>query len=328
MVYKKYNINKSTNPIDSKCVGESLPLSRSVSLKKQKVEGSRQIWIVAVPLIDVLIINISLALCYAVDVSGHVIRPLPYMPTISELGTRPPTSYIFTFGMTSSSLTTFLLTFFRYKQVSFSRDDCTNSMSVCAGYLSALSKLLLGAFQYHPDFKWLHYSSFISYIFFSYAYILTQVFLTYHTKTTLSTLLVLVRLIIAMLLVVFGALFCAIKLPRFAKLNEPPYNVLQLAQWTYWSLLHTYTLTFMVDFTRIRVSWNIRTSHLPLMTSSIKDGTDSDDCSHELYSGDSDGSSFRNHVDGNSFRNHVIIGRNGSERCQMFGIPPELTTKV
>ena len=126
------------------------------------------------------------------------------------------------------------------------------------------------------------------------------------------------RLIISMLMVIFGVLFCAIKLPEYEKLNHPPYNVAQLAQWTYWTLLNIYTLTFMVDFTKIRVSWNIRTSSYVHHLSSA-DRTVSDEYSHELYSGDSDTSS----------RNHVFVKRNSSfnvkgELC----IPRELTTKV
>ena len=281
------------------------------------MRGARQFWIVLVPLLDVLIVNLSLILCYGVDLTDLNIAPVPFIPRISEIGQNPPTSYIVTFGMTASSLTTFLLVFFRYKQVSFSKDDCSNTMSATVGYLTALSKLLLGAFQYHPHFKWLHYSAFISYVFFSYVYLVTQVFLTYYTKTKFSTLLILTRLVISMLLVVFGLLFCSMKHPKYDKLNRPPYNVAQLAQWTYWTLLNIYTLTFVLDFTNIRVSWNIRTSAPHVRQLTCEEKTDFEEYSHELYSAESESSS----------QTHVVMGRNCSASCD-FGIPRELTTKV
>ena len=144
-------------------------------------------------------------------------------------------------------------------------------------------------------------------------------FLTYYTKTYFSTAVLLTRLIISMLMVVFGVLFCAMNLPQYEKLNHPPYNVAQLAQWTYWILLNIYTLTFMIDFTKIRISWNIRTS--PYVHQLSANGRiTSEEYSTELYCADSDTSSSRN---------HVLIGRHGSPVItREFGVPRDLTTKV
>ena len=320
MVYKKYIVNKGKSKdfenlkSHQSLSGELLPLSQQVSLKDSYEKGKKQVWMVLIPILDVLILNISLVFCYVVELSKDIIPALPYIPSISQIGNKEPSSYIFTFGMTTSSLSTFLIVFFRHKQVAVSHNDCSNTVSATVGYLAAVSRLLVGAFRYHSQFKWLHYSTFISYVIFSYVYITTQVFLTYYTKTLHSTAVLLTRFIIAMLMVVFGGLFCVIKLPQYEKLNQPPYNVAQLAQWIYWTLLNIYTLTFTFDFTRIRVSWNIRTS-TRMHQQPSDNQTTSEEYSHELYCAGSD----------NSFSNHVLIGRHGSP---IFGIPIELTTKV
>ena len=321
MVHRKYTVNKvkkdhtKSSQGRRPCSGESDPLSQQVSVKEGYKNGKKQIWIVLAPVLDVFILNISLIACYVIDLYKGNIPPLPFLPTISEVGSNIPTRYLFTFGITASSLTTFLVVYFRHKQVSFSYDGCSNMISVTAGYLAALSKLLLGAFQYHPTFKWLHYFALIGYVLFSYVYIVSQVFLTYYTKTASSMLVLLIRLVICLLMVVFGGLFCIIQLPQYEKLNHPPYNVAQLAQWTYWTLLNIYTMTFAFEFTRIRVSWNILASqHTHQLTSD--DWTTSEEYSHELYCADSDTSS------------HMVGKHDTSKFKSEFGIPRELTTKV
>ena len=108
-------------------------------------------------------------------------------------------------------------------------------------------------------------------------------------------------------MVVFGVLFCVMKLPEYEKLNHPPYNVAQLAQWTYWTLLNIYTLTFMIDFTKIRVSWNIRTSPLLHRFSSDNHKTPDED-SHKHCSEEVD----------EVTENHVMIERNCSKfECEI-----------
>ena len=282
--------------------GNALALCQRILLKDTYKKGDKLVWIILVPLLDVFFVSLSIIVCYVIDTLKHNIPPPPVIATISELGITAPTSYIFTLGMTTSSLTTFLIVFFRQKQVSFSRDDCSNTISMVVGYLAAVSKLFVGAFRYHPQFSWLHYSAFISYVFFSYTYIVTQVFLTYYTKTVFSTVILMVRLIISMLMVVFGVLFCVIKLPQYEKINQPPYNVAQTAHWIYWSLLNMYTLTFTIDFTKIRLSWNIQMSP-PVHRSTLGDPKPQEKHSSRVLCTEFDAIS----------ENHAVIERYGSD---------------
>ena len=68
-------------------------------------KGKRQLWLLFVPLLDVTILNLSLILCYIIGSHRNHTNPPPRVPFISELGSTPPQSYIFTFGMTATSFT-------------------------------------------------------------------------------------------------------------------------------------------------------------------------------------------------------------------------------
>lgn len=268
MVRKKYNITKNDLSWEkyNSCSGSDLPGNHhhhlTTTLSNNRKQGNdyskRQIWLLIIPLLDVTIVNSSLISCYIIGLFKGQVQPLPSIPYISDLGRTQPQSYIFSFGMASTSFTTFLIVFFRYKQVSFARQGCVNIFSAVLGGLAAISKLVLGCFQYHDDWKWLHYAAFISYIFFSYLFLASQVTLTHHNKTPSSTATLFARLVLALLMIVFGALFCTFMLPTLKHMNCPPYNVAQIAQWIYWTLLNMYIITFLRDFIWIRVSWNVR----------------------------------------------------------------------
>ena len=191
-----------------------------------------------------------------------------------------------------------------------------NPISALFGNLAALSKLMLGAFPYNPKFKWLHYAAFISYIFCSYIFIGTQVFLTYNNRMISSTATLLTRLVLALLLVVFAVMFCIFILPSLQHMNKPPHNVAQIAQWIYWTLLNIYTLTFMRDFIWIRVSWNVRNfSNMQGFT--IAESIAFLDTSHELNSVDSIG----NHSHNLSRQSSIVSSLNQQ-------VPREFTTMV
>lgn len=220
-------------------------------------------FIFLLPLLSVLSSSLSCIVSYLIGLYDKTIKPLPFVPFISDTGNLKPNSSYFTFGMTMSCIINIFIVVFRfyYFQQYFAKHQIINKVSLGFGLALILGKLMVSSFQLSSN-VYLHYTGAALFFFGSCIYMCLQSILTYYYTGKFARVLFYSRVVASVGMFLSVALFFLFMIPKLSKYNRNGENIAQTAEWCFAALKSLYMLTLMYDTWKIDVSVIIKYTHM------------------------------------------------------------------
>lgn len=185
--------------------------------------------------------SLSMLACvvsYAVGIETGQIQPFPFLPYISDTGTKKPQSSIFTLLMVLSCFFLLPLIVLRYYQIQNSHyyidSNKFNKSSLAFGCLLILGKVIVASFQLTSN-RYIHYIGAILYFLSTVLFAGCQVYITYKSlpvgdRTT--KIIFYVRLTLSVIMVISILVLVIFFIPPLTVHNKGGANVAQSAEWT------------------------------------------------------------------------------------------------
>ncbi|XP_066916428.1 modulator of macroautophagy TMEM150B-B-like isoform X1 [Clytia hemisphaerica] len=224
-------------------------------------------WIIfSLPIISSLCSFIACLMAYIIGVNSGTLKPLPFIPYISDTGDFKPNSSIFTLFLILSSFATLVIAIVRFYQIAAeARCSIANRAALVSAFLFLLGKIVVSSFQLSSNI-FVHFAAAGLYFLGATIYTLLQCYITYRflgdsinkerfvkdSTWRRGCIVYLIRVVccvgLVINLIIFGV-FATI--PSLEIHNRGGANVAQATEWALAAFKIIFLSTFTYDF------WNI-----------------------------------------------------------------------